>query len=330
MAQSVFVIAEHKGDNLNKCSLEVISAGRKIADDLGQSLSVVLMGNDIEKDSAQLGHYGADTVYILSNPIFENYTTEAFSTAAANIINNSNPDIVLLGATSQGKDLAASLSAKFSAGMAQDCIEVYVEDGSLFAIRPIYSGKVHSKVTFNNSKLKIATIRPNVIPVNAPDTNRKFEIEKVSIDLNESTFKTKVVSVIIEDKDKIDISEANKIVSGGRGLQGPENFKLLEDIADVIGGAVGASRVVVDEDWRPHSDQVGQTGKVVSPGLYIACGISGAVQHMAGVGTAKVVVAINKDPDAPIFQKADFGIIDDCLGILPLLKNELEKLKSSK
>jgi electron transfer flavoprotein alpha subunit len=210
--------------------------------------------------------------------------------------------------------------------MAQDCTAFTIEDGNLVATRPIYAGKAYAKVGFNNSTPQIGVARPNVMALNEPDESKSAEIVDASITLDDSALKTKVAEVMKDTSGKVDLTEADKIVSGGRGMKGPDEYKILEELADLIGATVGASRSAVDAGWRPHSDQVGQTGKVVSPNLYIACGISGAIQHLAGMSTSKVIVAINKDPDAPIFQKADYGVVDDLFKVVPALTEEIKKI----
>ena len=209
--------------------------------------------------------------------------------------------------------------------MAQDCTSFAIEDGNLVATRPIYAGKAYAKVTFENSWPQMATARPKVMDINEPDTSRSAEIIDASFSLDEGALKTKVAEVQKDESGKIDLTEADKIVSGGRGMKGPENYNILEELAELIGATVGASRSAVDAGWRPHSDQVGQTGKVVSPNLYVACGISGAIQHLAGMSTSKVIVAINKDEDAPIFQKADYGVVADLFDVVPALTEEVKK-----
>jgi electron transfer flavoprotein alpha subunit len=222
--------------------------------------------------------------------------------------------------------VAARVSAKLGVGMAQDCTAFSIEGGRLNAIRPIYAGKVYAKVSFSDNYPHIATARPNVMPMNPPDASKAAETADAGVALDDAWFKVKVADVVREAAGKVDLTEADKIVSGGRGMKGPEGFKVLEDLAAVMHASVGASRSAVDAGWRSHTDQVGQTGKVVSPNLYIACGISGAIQHLAGMSTSKVVVAINKDPEAPIFQKADYGVVDDLFKVVPALAEEVKKL----
>ncbi len=325
MAQGVWTIAEQRNGEIRKVTYEIVSEGRRLADALGQELTVVLLGSNIKDKSAELGHYGADKVLVADDARLEPYTTDAYVSVISELVKADDPALLLMGASVQGKDLSARLSASLGVGMAQDCTAFSAEDGNLVATRPIYAGKAYAKLTFENSWPQMAAARPNVMSINEPDTSKAAEVIDVTISLDDSTLKTKVVEVIKEEGGKVDLTEAEKIVSGGRGMKGPEEFRILEDLADLIGASVGASRSAVDAGWRPHTDQVGQTGKVVSPNLYIACGISGAIQHLAGMSTSKVIVAINKDEDAPIFQKSDYGVVADLFDVVPALAEEVKK-----
>jgi electron transfer flavoprotein alpha subunit len=326
MAEGVFTIAEQRDGEIRKISYELVSEGRRLADTLEQKVTAILLGSDIKEKAASLGHYGADKVLVADDPRLKTYTTDAYVSVIAESVKANNPAILLLGASVQGKDLAARLSARLEVGMAQDCTLFSLENGNLVAVRPIYAGKAYAKVTFSNSEPQMATARPNVLSMNEPDSSRSAEIVVAQFSLDDNTLKTKVVDVLRDESGKVDLTEADKIVSGGRGMKGPENYNILEELAAVIGATVGASRSAVDAGWRPHTDQVGQTGKVVSPNLYIACGISGAIQHLAGMSTSKVIVAINKDPDAPIFQRADYGIVEDLFKVVPALTEEIKKI----
>ena len=326
MAQGVWTVAEQRDGEIRKLTYEMVSEGRRLADAIGQDLTVVLLGSNIKEKAAELGHYGADKVLVADDPRLEVYTTDAYVSVITELAKANDPAMLLIGASVQGKDLSARLAGSLDVGMAQDCTDFSIEDGNLVAIRPIYAGKAYSTVTFENSWPQMATARPNVMDMNEPDTSRSAEVVDASFSLDDSVLKTKVVDVAKDESGKVDLTEADKIVSGGRGMKGPENYKILEDLADLIGATVGASRSAVDAGWRPLSDQVGQTGKVVSPNLYIACGISGAIQHLAGMSTSKVIVAINKDPDAPIFEKADYGIVGDLFDVVPALTEEIKKI----
>lgn len=325
MAQGVWTIAEQRDGEIRKITYEVVSEGRRLADALGQELTVVLLGSNIKDKAAELGHYGADKVQVADDPKLEKYTTGAYASVISQLIKADDPAVLILGASVQGKDLSARLAARLDVGMAQDCTVFAIEDGNLVATRPIYAGKAYAKVSFENSLPQMATARPNVMSVAEPDTSKSAEVIDAGVTLEEKDIKTKVVEEVKDESGKIDLTEADKIVSGGRGMKGPENYNILEELAGALGGTVGASRSAVDAGWRPHSDQVGQTGKVVSPNLYIACGISGAIQHLAGMSTSKVIVAINKDEDAPIFQKADYGVVADLFDVVPALTEEVKK-----
>jgi electron transfer flavoprotein alpha subunit len=325
MAQGVWTVAEQRDGEVRKITYEIISEGRRLADALGQDLTVLLLGSNIKEKAAGLGNYGADKVLVADDPRLAVYTTDAYASVISELVKADDPAILLLGASAEGKDLSSRLSGKLGAGMAQDCTVFKVEDGNLVATRPIYAGKAYARVTFENSWPQMATARPKVMDINEPDTSKSAEVVDATVSLDDAALKTKVVDILKDESGKVDLTEADKIVSGGRGMKGPENYKILEDLADLIGATVGASRSAVDAGWRPHSDQVGQTGKVVSPGLYIACGISGAIQHLAGMSTSKVIVAINKDADAPIFQKADYGVVGDLFDVVPALTEEVKK-----
>lgn len=317
-------IAEQRDGELRKISYEMVSEGRRLADALGQQVTAVLLGSNIKDKAAVLGHYGADKVLVADDPKLDPYTTDAYTAVLAELIKANDPAIVIMGASVQGKDLAARLAARLEVGMAQDCTVFSIEGGNLMAVRPIYAGKAYAKVSYAGTP-QIATARPNVMALNEPDASKSAEIVDVAVSLDDAALKTKVAEVIRDESGKVDLTEADRIVSGGRGMKGPEGFKVLEDLAEVLGASVGASRSAVDAGWRAHTDQVGQTGKVVSPNLYIACGISGAIQHLAGMSTSKVIVAINKDPDAPIFQKSDYGVVDDLFKVVPPLTEEIKK-----
>ncbi len=326
MAQGVMIIAEQREGDIRKISYELVSEGRRLADSLGQGLTAVLLGSNIKDKAAKLGNYGADKVLVADDPRLEKYNTDAYVAVISEIVKANDPAILLLGASAQGKDLSARLSARLGVGMAQDCTKFEIDGGNLVATRPIYAGKAYAKLSYNNSYPQMATARPNVMTMNEPDESRTAEVVDATFTLDDSAIKAKTVEVLKDESGKVDLTEADKIVSGGRGMKGPEGYGILEELAAVMGATVGASRSAVDAGWRPQTDQVGQTGKVVSPNLYIACGISGAIQHLAGMATSKVIVAINKDPDAPIFQKADYGVVDDLFKVVPALTEEMKKM----
>jgi electron transfer flavoprotein alpha subunit len=321
MAKGVWIVAEQRDGALRKVSFELASTARKLADQLGEEVAAVLCGSGIEALAAELGKYGVDKVFVADSPALEPYTTDAHATAVAKAVKENDPSILLLGASAQGKDLSAALVGKLATGMATDCTDVKIADGKLLAIRPMYAGKCFGEVVVSGTP-QMASLRPNVFTI--VESAKAAAVVKFDAGLGEA--KTKVLEVQKEAAGKIDVSEANVIVSGGRGMKGPEGFGILEELAGVLGAAVGASRAAVDAGWRVQCDQVGQTGKVVSPNLYIACGISGAIQHLAGMSSSKYIVAINKDAEAPIFAKADYGVVDDLFKVVPALTGEVKKL----
>ena len=328
MAKGILIIAEQRGGNLRKISYELTSEGRRLADQSGQPLAAVVVGSQIGEEAKKLIPYGPDTLYVADDPALADYTPEAYTAVLADLIKKQEPDIVLLGSSAQGKELAAKLAARLETGMAQDCVAFRMENGLLIAKRPLYAGKVYADVVCETARPQMAAARPNVLAVAEPDPGRQAEIVAVPVELKPDDLRTTLVELLPDASGKVDLTEATFIVSGGRGMKTAENFQVLEELAGVIGASVGASRSAVDAGWRSHTDQVGQTGKVVCPNLYIACGISGAIQHLAGMGSSKVIVAINKDPDAPIFQKADYGIVGDLFEIVPVLKEEFKKILS--
>jgi electron transfer flavoprotein alpha subunit len=290
-------------------------------------VSAIALGEGLACHAETLAHYGADRVILLQNSGFASYEGAAYAKALSDLIFSSPPAILLMGATSQGKDFAPRLAARMGLDLASDCISLTWEaDGVLRGVRPIYAGKVLATVRWEGQKPWLATLRPNVFPLREPDLSRSPQLEGFSVGLDPGARRTQTVEIVREIAGSVDLSEAEIIIAGGRGMKGPENFVLLEDLAKAMGGAVGASRAAVDAGWRGHQSQVGQTGKVVSPKLYIACGISGSVQHLAGISSAKYIVAINKDPEAPIFKVADYGIVDDLFAVVPLLTEEFKRL----
>jgi electron transfer flavoprotein alpha subunit len=323
MAKGVWIVAEQRYGAYRKISFELASTARKLADQLGEEANAILIGSGIEGIASELGKYGIDKVYVADNAVFEPYTTDAHAAAVAKIVKENDPSILLLGASTQGKDLSARLVGKLATGMATDCVDLQIVDGKMAARRPMYAGKCYGEV-MTASFPQMASLRPNVFP--AVENTKAAEVIKFDAGIDAGQLKTKVLEIQKDTSGKVDLTEANIIVSGGRGMKGPENYVILEELADLLGATVGASRAAVDAGWRPQKDQVGQTGKVVSPNLYIACGISGAIQHLAGMGSSKYIVAINKDPDAPIFARADYGIVDDLFKIIPELTKEVKKL----
>jgi electron transfer flavoprotein alpha subunit len=323
MAKGVWIVAEQRDGAFRKISYELASAARKLADQLGEEVCAILCGSGIEGIAGQLGKYGVDKVFVADNPALDPYTTDAHAAAVAKVVKEHDPAILLLGASTQGKDLGGRLVGKLATGLATDCTDVKIVDGKLLAVRPMYAGKCFGEIVFSSFP-QMASLRPNVFA--AVENPRAGAVVKFDPALDAGQLKTKVIEVQKDTSGKADLTEANIIVTGGRGMKGPEGYAILEELAAALGATVGASRAAVDAGWRPQSDQVGQTGKVVSPNLYIACGVSGAIQHLAGMSSSKYIVAINKDAEAPIFAKADYGIVDDLFKIIPEFTKECKKL----
>mgnify|MGYP001451815688 CR=1 FL=1 len=322
----ILAFVESRENKIKNSGFETASTALKLANDIGADIEVLLIGNNVSSIAGELGAYGIKKVVVSEDAKLENYSTTAYSKILAETAKLRGADIIILSASAMGKDISPRVSAKLEAGLVADCTEIKAEGGNITATRPVYAGKafIDVKVT---SPVKIFTLRPNVFKAVKID-GVTGETEKVDISLSETDFAVQVKEVVVSNE-KLDVTEADVVVSGGRGLKGPENFYLVEDLAKVLGGAAGASRAIVDAGWRPHSDQVGQTGKTVSPSLYIAVGISGAIQHLAGMSSSKCIVAINKDKDAPIFQIADYGIVADALEIMPALTEEFKKVLSN-
>jgi electron transfer flavoprotein alpha subunit len=329
MPGNVLVVAEHKDGDLKKVTFEMLGEGTRIAERLGGAVEAAVLGSGMSGMTDSLAHYGAARVYLADDPSLERYSSEGYTIVLAKLIQEAKPAVVLLGATTQGKDLAPRVAARLGLGLASDCTAFEVAaDGRLIITRPLYGGRAIATV-IEKTTPQMATVRPNLMVPLEPDTSRTVPVEKLAVDTGD--IRAKVVELIQEsERRRVGLAEAEIIVSGGRGLKGPENFCLLEELADVLGAAVGASRAAVDAGWIDHSHQVGQTGRTVTPNLYIACGISGAVQHLAGMKTARYIVAINKDPDAPIFRMADYGIVGDLFEVVPILTEEFKKALQEK
>lgn len=326
MANNVVIYAEQIGGTFRSAAFEAVCQGKKMAAALGGQAIAVAIGSGIEEAAKTLAQYGADKIIVVDSAKVKDFTVDAYGKALSEIAGKNDPAVVLMTATAQGKDLGGYVSAALSAPVTADCTDWSNQDGKIQVKRPVYSGKAYVTVNLPNMP-SVVSLRPKVFPPDAPDTSKSAAVEKADGGLADNDFRSIVKEIAAKAGGKLDVSEADIIVSGGRGMKGSENFKILEELADALGAAVGASRSAVDEGWRPHSDQVGQTGKVVSPKLYIACGISGAIQHLAGMRTSKCIVAINKDPEAPIFQTADYGIVGDLFQVVPALTEEIKKMR---
>jgi electron transfer flavoprotein alpha subunit len=319
----ILVFAEQREGKFRKSAFEVTRAARAVADELGGEVVGVVIGYNVEHIAPRLGGFGASRVLVDHDPRLQFYSGTAYASILAELVMKEQPTVILAAATAMGKDLMPRLAVKIDAGSAVDCIGLRVEGREIVATRPVYAGKAFIEVKVN-SAVEIFTLRPNVFAAGLASSDRAV-VEKVIVQLQDEDFSSRVKELHM-GVGRPDVTEAEIIVSGGRGLKGPENFHLVEELADALDAAVGASRAVVDAGWRPHDEQVGQTGKTVSPTLYIACGISGAIQHLAGMSSSRCIVAINKDKDAPIFQVADYGIVGDVLEVLPALTREIKLL----
>jgi len=328
MAKGIWVFIEHHNGLIRKVSLELLYQAKIIAETSGDPVIAVVLGKDISSVAETAGTYGADKVIMVDDERLENYTTGAYTSVMNKLAREEEPQAILLGNTAVGKDFAPRLTHRLGVGMASDCTGMERDETDFLRFtRPIYGGKAFCELTLT-SKPIVATIRPNTFPSGAPDPTHQAVMVKADAVIDGDDLRAIVKEVVIAASSRPELIEAEIIISGGRGMKGPENFSLLEECADTIGAAVGASRAAVDAGWREQKFQVGQTGKTVSPTLYIACGISGAIQHVAGMGSSKVIVAINKDPDANIFTLADYGIVGDLFEIVPLLTEEFKKLRS--
>lgn len=319
----ILAFAEQRNNQFKKTAYETVRAAKTLADQLQAECIALVVGNNASGIAPQLGGYGASKVFVVEDARLENYSTTAYAKIIAGVATQESADVLLLPASAMGKDVAPRVAVKLDAGLVPDCTALRVENGAIVATRPVYAGKGIVDVAVKSS-VKLFSLRPNVFTA-GNSSGESAVVEKKIIELSDADFGA-VVQETKQSNSKKDVTEADIIVSGGRGLKAPENFKMIEDIAGTLSAAVGASRAAVDAGWRPHDEQVGQTGKTVSPSLYIAVAISGAVQHLAGMSSSKYIVAINKDKDAPIFSVADYGIIGDAFEVVPALNAELKKV----
>lgn len=326
MAKGIWVYAEQANGKFKKVTYEMLGAGRRLADELGEELCAVVIGHEVSELAESLGEYGADKIYVVESAELARYTTDGYTLALSKLAREHRPSVILIGYTVQGRDLAAHVAQRLGTGLCTDCTGIALEDGQIIFTRPIYAGKAFVEAAFAGGEPVMATVRPNALTPAQRQEGRKAEIIAAPTTFGPGDIRQVVREVVCQASGRPELTEADIIVSGGRGMKAAENFKILEELADVLGAAVGASRAAVDAGYAPHSMQVGQTGKTVSPQLYIACGISGAIQHLAGMSSSKVIVAINKDPEANIFKVADYGIVGDLFEIVPLLTREFKKL----
>ena len=326
----VFIETDSEGNAMN-AGLELLNPGKSLAAAQGGRLTGIIIGYHANTAAEAAIAYGADALILVEGEEYKQYTTDAYANAFSQLIEKYHPESILIGATVNGRDLAPRVASRIKTGLTADCtsLEYDEESGNIAWTRPAFGGNLMARILCPNHRPQIGTVRPGVFKKAEPVLNRKAEIIHETIHISAEEIRTHILETIRETAGElVNLEEADVIVAGGRGIGGPEAFKMLKKLADVLGGVVGSSRACVDADWIPHAHQVGQTGKTVAPTLYIACGISGAIQHLAGMSGSKVIVAINKDPDAPIFDVADYGIVGDVHEIVPALTEEIKKMKN--
>lgn len=328
--KGVWVFAEQREGELQKVSLELLGEGRKIADKLGVKLTALLLGNNVKSLADTLGRHGADEVLVAESSLLQHYTTDGYTKIICDLANDRKPGIIFIGATFIGRDLGPRVAARLTTGLTADCtvLDVDVEKEDLLATRPAFGGNLMATIACPDHRPQMATVRPGVFE-KLPDEERNFTVEEVEVKLEDSDIRTKIIEIVKETKEIVDISEANFIVSGGRGVGAKENFAILEELAEALGGTVAGSRAAVENGWIERDYQVGQTGKTVRPTIYIACGISGAIQHVAGMQESDMIIAINKDATAPIMQTADYAIVGDLLKVVPEMTAQAKELKEN-
>jgi len=333
MSRDIYVFAEQRDGNIQKVAFELIGKGRELAADLDQNVVAVLIGSGITDKADSLIKAGADSVIVIDDPVLENYMTEPYTKAFTQVIKEKDPEIFLVGATAIGRDLAPRVSARIHTGLTADCTGLAIDEESkhLLMTRPAFGGNIMATIVCANHRPQMATVRPGVMKALAVDETKTGNVEVMAVDFGPADDSIELLEVLREDREIADITEAKILVSGGRGVSNAEAFNtLLAPLANVLGGAVSASRSAVDSGWIDHECQVGQTGKTVRPDLYIACGISGAIQHVAGMEGSEFILAINKDETAPIFDIADLGIVANVDTLLPKLTEAIKKYKEAK
>ncbi|EQF47009.1 electron transfer flavoFAD-binding domain protein [Clostridioides difficile CD170] len=309
----VWVIGEQREGKINPVTIELIGEGRKLADQLGKELAVVIAGYEVEKEVKELLHYSVDKVYYINDPLLKDFTTDGYAISIANLIERKKPEVVLVGATSIGRDIAPRIAGKVGTGLTADCTKLEIDstDNKLLQTRPAFGGNLMATIVCPKNRPQMSTVRPGVMAKAVRNESETGILEVVTPELTEKMIRTRLVEILPQEKKSVNLTDARIIVSGGRGLKRAEGFELIKELADKLGAEIGASRAAVDSGWIEHSHQVGQTGTTIRPELYIACGISGAIQHLAGMSDSKYIVAINKDAKAPIFSICDYGIVGD-------------------
>ena len=327
--RGVWVFIEQNDGKIEGVSLELLGAGRKLADKLDVPLSGVLLGYEIKSLCQEVIAYGADQVYVIDHEVMKDYRTESYMKAVINLAEKYKPEIFLYGATSNGKDLASAVATDLSTGLTADTtmLDVEVDKRLLEASRPAFGGNIMATILCKKHRPQMATVRPKVMKALEPDSDRQGEVIEEAITLSEDDMRTKVIKIVKDVTKKVNLADAHVVVAGGKGMGDFQNFQLIHDLADAIGATVGGTRDVVEAGWLPHEQQVGQTGETITPKVYFAIGISGAIQHVVGMKNSEFIIAINKDPDAPIFDVATYGIVGDALEIVPKLIKELKEAR---
>lgn len=326
--KDVWVFCEQKKGVIQSISFELLGEGKKLAKKLGGKLCAVILGSGIESKADVLAHRGADKIYIVDSPHLKSYLDDPYTNVLIELVKEYKPDVLLCGATTIGRSLISRVAVKVDAGLTADCtgLDIDEKERLLLQTRPAFGGNIMATIITPNHRPQMATVRHKVMKDAEVDKSHKAEIIKKTYPDNILKSRTKLLDIVEEIEQTVNLAEADIIVSGGRGLGSPENFSIIKELAKVLSGAVGASRSAVDAGWMPYSHQVGQTGKTVCPKLYIACGISGQIQHLIGMQSSKVIVAVNKDPDAPIFKVATYGIIGDLFEVVPAITKEFRKI----
>ncbi len=324
----IWIFVEQRDGTMRKVSMELLSGGRELASTLREEMAAILFGYQVGPMAEKLTQW-ADRVYVIDDPLFQYYSVDSYGESLANMIREYNPSVLLGGSTFMGRDIFPWLAVRLETGYAADCIDITVgDDKGIIAKRPMYGGKVLADVMFPHVRPQMATVRPNVFPRKFLKGEENGEIIHIEPNINPSAIRTKVERVEKKATGKVDLTEADIVVAVGRGIKGPENFRIIEELAEVVNATVGTTRAVVDSQWRDHGDQIGKSGKVISPNLYMAFGISGAIHHTMGIDTSRVIVSVDKNPNALMFNYADYGIVGDLFQIVPALITELKKALS--
>ncbi len=327
--KNIWVYAEQRQGKLTPVVIELLGEGKKLAAVKGIKLNAILLGSKVDHLIDELASYGAETVYYADDALLENYTTEGYTKVIVDAVHELKPEIILVGATHIGRDLAPRIASRLDTGLTADCtkLEIDEEDGKIMQTRPAFGGNIMATIICPENRPQMSTVRPGVMDKAEKNEANKAEVVKLDVKLAETDIRTKVLEIVKSAEEKVSLTDANIIVTGGKGLGTPEGFKTIEALADKLGGVVGSSRAAVDAGWIDRSHQVGQTGTTVKPNIYIACGVSGAIQHLAGMKESDIIVAINKDPDAPIFKVADYGLVGDLYKIIPEMMEAIDAIK---